>query len=155
MPRPRRRKNVNRDSHRRITCPVCDAETIEVEIDKQTADLLMINPGPKFVCIGKFIYRTNASDLQFAKCYGIPSEFAMKALQNHFSPVDIIAVVDNLPEHHVEHVKSQDPFFKNVLKYIIKEEEQEVDVVAEQLNSLSQELEEDAKQYMNEVDDDD
>lgn len=104
-----------------ISCPLCNAGTGTVNISKEDADLMLITPGNKIVCLGKFIYKSNPDQIQFSECYGIPVEFSLKMLQNGFKREDILLLVEKRKEVSHQNVIDIDPFFSNMAKYIRKE----------------------------------
>lgn len=102
-----------------ITCPVCNSATIEVNVPGNIATAFNIEPGHKFVCSGKFIYRYKTDDIQFSKCYGVPVEGAVKMLQiEGVNGNDITTVMKNQgTTSYMGLVMQNDPFFVNVAHY--------------------------------------
>ena len=106
-----------------ISCPLCNAEAIEVELSKAEADLMMIFPGMKYVCSGKFIYRSATGSIQFSDCYGIPVEYAIKVIQMEgLGKQDVLDVAKNFSKKYMDNVIQTDPFFKNMASYLPKPE---------------------------------
>lgn len=114
-------KRYKQERNNAVACPLCNAGTGTVEILKEDADLLMISPGSKIVCLGKFIYKSNPDQIQFSECYGIPVEFSLKMLQNGFKREDIFQLVSKRKEITQQNVIDIDPFFANMAKYVKKE----------------------------------
>jgi hypothetical protein len=107
-----------------ISCPICGAEVVKVDIEQDIADIFLIPAGLKYVCSAKFIYRSNTSDLQFSKCYGVPVEGALRMLQldKPFEKEDIIALAQQrLTRDYINKVIANDPFFTKISKYCPKQ----------------------------------
>jgi hypothetical protein len=131
------RNNKNKKSRysgNTISCPICGAEVIKVPIDQDVADIFLIPAGDKYVCSAKFIYRSNTSDLQFGKCYGIPVEGALRMLQlpKPFTKEGILELANQrLSQKYITSVISYDPFFKKIQRYLPKETVNEETAIAE------------------------
>lgn len=118
------KRRANRNNKQRknrgdaFSCPLCDAQAIPVQIDKVHADLMFLQPGIKYVCSGKFIYRSNTSTIQFSECYGIPIEFSIKCRQIGETKSDIIHIAKNFSSDYIQDIMNEDPFFTNVCRYV-------------------------------------
>lgn len=103
-----------------MSCPICNSTAVLVDIPKNLADLMMIQPGPKFVCTGKFIYKSRTDALQFTHCYGVPIGFSIKLRENGFTEQDVLDIAKNFDEDYMKSVFRKDAFFKNLPYKFIK-----------------------------------
>jgi hypothetical protein len=110
-----------------VLCPICDSMTTSVDVPKDIATAFNINPGKKYICTGKFIWRSATNDIQFSKCYGIPVEGAVKMLQlADVTKADVINVMQNWAKSsYIKSVIAADQFFKNMTQYIPKEQKKD------------------------------
>lgn len=97
-----------------ITCPFCDSLAQLVNVPSSETDMMMLSEGPKYVCTGKFIYRTRTDNLQLSPCYGLPIEFSIKQKQFGDSQADAVQVMKNFSHKYIQAVFEQDLFFKNL-----------------------------------------
>jgi hypothetical protein len=123
-----KRKNRNRNGKTQVSCPICDAQAIVAEVPKDVAHMLNTEPGMKYVCSGKFIFRSNTQDIQFQQCYGMPVEASIKMLQlidqrtgkHAFSKDEVLDVYNNVASKNPMYMSSlfkYDKFFLNMSNY--------------------------------------
>lgn len=125
MPRKRKEPRMNDGL---VGCPICGAGTIIAEVPSGVATMLSILPGKKYVCAGKFIYRSRPDNVQFQKCYGMPVEAAVRMKQlsekdgkRSFSDQEITDAMTNVATQNFGYAKAvmeSDPFFKNVMAFV-------------------------------------
>lgn len=130
-----------------MSCPICNSTAVLVDIPKDIADMMMIQPGPKFVCTGKFIYKSRTDALQFAHCYGVPIGFAIKSRENGFSEQDILDIAQKYDEAYINSVYRKDMFFQNLPYKIIKVTEKVISVRPTKEDEIT-----DPKAFLNEDD---